>query len=190
MINLVPPEIRQRKNLKSLAYIITTTYVLILSVLALSWAGLSTYNYTQKVYLGNQQSEIDRLDAEKNKDRVLQSQAALIQNRLNNAATYQSSHDWEQVLDAIAESTPTTTSLTSIKAAVVVNKPPTVTVTGQSPDRRSIILFKDRLAVTNPFESVSITALTDTTTANNDASSKSPTSGFTFTISINIGKTK
>ena len=84
MINLVPPEIKQRKGLKSLVYVVTLAYIVVASVLVLGLAGLATYNYTQKIYLGSQQAELDRLAAEKNKDKTLLSQAAFIQDRVKN----------------------------------------------------------------------------------------------------------
>src|SRR3989344_682901 len=175
MINLVPPEIKQRKGLKSLVYVVTLAYIVVASVLVLGLAGLATYNYTQKIYLGSQQAELDRLAAEKNKDKTLLSQAAFIQDRVKNAATYKALYDWNAVLDAIAQSTPTNTRLTSIKISGDATKPPTVAISGESADRRSIILFKDKLALTKPFDGAGITSLTESSSETNET--------YTFSIS-------
>ena len=180
MINLVPPEIKQRKGLKSLVYVVTLAYIVISSALVLGLAGLATYNYTQKIYLGSQQAEIERLAADKNKDKTLLSQAAFVQNRVKNAATYRSSYDWNLVLNAIAESTPSNTHLTSIKISSDATKPPTITLSGESTDRRSIILFKDKLATNKLIASAGITTLTESTSETNKT--------YTFSISVSIAK--
>lgn len=180
MINLVPPEIKQGKGLKSLVYAVSLVYFVLAAVLVLGLAGLATYNYTKKIALFDQQAELERLASEKNKDKTLQNQAAFIQNRVKNAVSYQSSYDWNQVLTSIAQSTPTNTRLTSIKVASVENKPPTIAVSGESADRRSVILFKDKLAATKPFDGVGITVLTESATETKKT--------YTFAISINISK--
>ena len=180
MINLVPPEIKQGKGLKSLVYAVSLVYFVLAAVLLLALAGLATYNYTQKIALSGQQTELDRLTAAKNKDKTLQNQAAFIQNRVKNATSYQSSYDWNQVLAAIAQSTPTSTRLTSIKVAADADKPPTVTMTGETGERRSIVLFKDKLALTKPFSGASISSITESTTDNIK----------TYTFSMSVGITK
>lgn len=180
MINLVPPEIKQRKGLKSLVYVVTLSYFVISLVLVLGLAGLATYNYTQKIYLSSQQAELDRLAAEKNKDKSILSQAAFVQSRVKGATTYQSSNDWNQVLVSIAQSTPTNTRLTSVRIASADNKSPTVTISGESTDRRSVILFKDKLLITKPFSGAGITSLTESTSETNKT--------YTFSISVTVGK--
>ena len=178
MINLVPPEIKLQKGLKSLVYVVTLTYIVLASVLVLGLAGLATYNYTQKIALGSQQAELDRLEATKNQDKTILGQAAFIQSRVKNAATYQSSSDWNKVLTAIAESTPTNTRLTSVKITSDAAKSPTIAISGESTDRRSIILFKDKLAITKPFGGATITGLTKSATKDSDS--------YTFSISVLI----
>ncbi len=178
MINLVPPEIKQRKGVKSLIYVITSIYFVLSAGLVLGLVGLATYNYSQKIYLGSQQAELDRLNVEKNKNKTLFDQAAFIESRVKNAATYQSSYDWNQVLNSIAESSPINTRLTALKITTDPSKPPTITLNGQSADRRAIILFKDKLSITKPFSGADITALTESTAGANKT--------YTFTISVSI----
>lgn len=180
MINLIPPEIKQLKGLKSVIYVATLSYFILASILVLGLAGLATYTYTQKIALGDQRAELDRLTAEKDKVKPLLSEAAFVQNRVKSAATYKSGSDWNIVLDSIARSTPTNTRLTSIKLTGDESKPPTVTIGGESVDRRSIILFKDKLALTKPFTSASLTALNESATKD--------TKAFTFSISVSITK--
>lgn len=180
MINLVPPEIKQRKGLKSLVYVVTLAYIFISSALVLGIAGLATYNYTQRIYLGSQQAEIERLSAERNKDKALIGQAAFVQSRVKNASTYRSGYDWNLVLNAIAESTPSNTQLTSIKISSDTTKPPTTTMSGKSTDRRSIILFKDKLATSKLIANSSITSLTESASETDK----------TYTFSINVSITK
>jgi Tfp pilus assembly protein PilN len=180
MINLVPPEIKQRKGLKSLVYVVTLAYIVIASALVLGLAGLATYNYSQKIVLDGQQAELDRLAADKTKDKSLISQAAFVQDRVKNASTYKSSYDWNLVLDSIAQSTPTNTRLTSIKVTGDATKPPTIAISGESSDRRAIILFKDKLALTKPFNGAGITSLTESAAGTSK----------TYTFSINASVTK
>ncbi|MEK7202418.1 MAG: PilN domain-containing protein [Patescibacteria group bacterium] len=180
MINLVPPEIKKRKGVRSLTYVVTLCYIVLTAVLLLGLAGLATYNYTQKIALGSQQAELDRLIAEKNQHKTILSQAALIQNRVKSAAGYQSAYDWNQILTAVASSTPTNVSLTSIKISSDQSKPPTVAITGTTVERRSIILLKDKLALTKPFSGTSISSITESTADNNK----------TYTFSMSVGITK
>lgn len=180
MINLVPPEIKKRKGVRSLTYVVTLCYIVLTVLLLLGLAGLATYNYTQKIALGSQQAELDRLIAEKNQHQTILSQAALIQNRVKSAAGYQSAYDWNQILTAVASSTPTNIRLTSIKIASDAAKPPTVAITGETGERRSIILFKDKLALTKPFSGASIASITESTADNNK----------TYTFSMSVGITK
>jgi len=180
MINLSPPEIKQRKGLKSLVYVVTMAYFVIASLLVLGLAGLATYNFTQKIALDNQKAELDRLTEVKNKDKALISQAAFIQNRVKNVANYRSTYDWNQVLSSLAQSTPTNTQLTSVKISGDASKPPIINITGSSADRRSIILFKDKLAITSPFTGASITAMAEP--------ASDETKSFTFSISVSVAK--
>ena len=180
MINLIPPEIKKRQGVRSLTYVLTLVYAVLTSALLLSLAGLVTYNYTQKIALGSQQAQLDSLVAEKNKNKTLLSQTAFIQNRVKSAALYQSAYDWNQVLTAIGQSTPTDSRLTSIKISSVEDKPPTININGEAAERRSIILFKDKLVTTKPFTGAIITNISETT--NQDKKT------YTFFISVGITK--
>ncbi|MDP3992987.1 MAG: PilN domain-containing protein [bacterium] len=180
MINLVPPEIKKLKGVRSLGFVLTLGYIVVTAALLLGLAGLVTYNYTQKIALGSEQAELDRLVAEKSKNKTIVDQAALIQNRVKSVANYKDAYDWNQVLVAVANSTPTNIRLTSIKVSSDADKPPTVTMTGETGERRSIVLFKDKLALTKPFSGASISSITESTAENNK----------TYTFSMSVGITK
>lgn len=180
MINLVPPEIKKLKGVRSLGFVLTLGYIVVTSALLLGLAGLTTYNYTQKIALGSQQAELDRLVAEKNKNKTIIDQAALIQSRVKSVANYRSAYDWNQVLMAIASGTPTNIRLTSVKISSDADKPPTVAINGETGERRSIILFKDKLAQTKPFSGASISSITESTADDNKT--------YTFSMSVGIAK--
>lgn len=180
MINLVPPEIKKLKGVRSLGYVLTLGYIVVTAALLLGLAGLATYNYTQKTALGSQQTELDRLTAGKNQHKALLSQAAFIQNRVKSAASYKGAYDWNQVLTAVASSTPTNIRLTSIKISSEDGKPLTIAIGGETGERRSIILFKDKLALTKPFSGASISSITESTADNKK----------TYTFSMSVGITK
>lgn len=180
MLNLVPPEVKKRKGIRSLAYIITLVYIILVSVLVLGLAGLISYNYTQRINLAGKQSQLDSLVAERNKSKDVLSQAAFIDNRVKNVAAYQSAYDWNIVLNAIAGATPTDLTLSSIKIASEADKLPTITISGKSSDRRSVILFENKLAITKPFSGASITSLTE--------SKSEDETTYSFTISVGVTK--
>lgn len=180
MIDLIPPEIKKRKGVRSLVYWIMVVYIVIGAGVILGAVFLQSYSLVGKSSLGDKQTKLDSLMAEKKKNESLGTEAAFIASRVSDAGKYQSVNDWNAVLQAIADATPTDTQLTSLTLASAEGKSATVTVAGTTTSRRSIILFKDRLTVTQPFTAADISNISES-----DA-----TGSKVFTFSIDVSMTK
>lgn len=176
MLNLLPPEIKQKYQATSKAYAISVFYVLILAVIGLGVVALETYNYNQQIDVNQKQSQLDTLNSAGLKSGVLEQQAAFIQDRLASSATYQDSTHWEDIISALANDTPSTAQLTDVKLATA----PTIilTISGHANDARSPILFEQKLNQDKNFTSAQITSLSQ--------SDSNKLTVYTFIISVGV----
>lgn len=180
MINLVPPEFKKRQKVRSKIYFVVLVYIVATTAVVLGWAGLTTLNLISTSRLGDKEAQLSELTNLVNQKKNLVSKATFIQDRIASSAQYQPNYDWNLVLDAIAASTPTDSTLTKINITSDDKTPPKVNISGKSSSRRSIILFKEKLATTDPFTSASISSISDEIT--------NSVTSYSFTIVITMKK--
>lgn len=175
MLNLLPPEIKTRRRVKSLMYGTVVTCVLVITLLGLTLAGLWTWNYIQQVKVSENQNKLDQLAGERKTKEAIIAQAALVEDRLKSGGTYQEKRQWERIFNDIASATPTDTTLTQIDVTSSTETGKTsLAIAGSSTDRRSIVLFRDKLDSNDKIVGVAIQSLAEGT----DGGAKT----FTFTL--------
>jgi Tfp pilus assembly protein PilN len=181
MINLLPPEHKQKEAIYSRLYALVGVYVLVVFLLGLGAAGLAGYNLTTGTTINDRQQKVDALAGQRAAHKSETTKAAFIEDRIKQAATYTETRQWETVLDAVAATVPSEIQLTSIKATTSTTKAVSLVLAGQTTDRRAIVLFRQKLASDKKFTGASLQTITDAT-----VNSKS---GFTFTIECAVAAT-
>lgn len=178
MINLLPPEVKQRHIVSSRIYTLTLLYIVVLVILGLGAVALGTYNLTLGGTRSEREATLASLVAEKEKYSKLISQAAFVEDRLKTAKTYQETRKYEEVLDYVATSTPVDVQVTGIN--ITVNEKVSLTITGETRERRSVILFRDKLSQVTGLEPASVANITE----GSDSKGKI----FAFTITSTLKK--
>ncbi|MEX0594720.1 MAG: PilN domain-containing protein [Patescibacteria group bacterium] len=145
MLNLIPPEIKQRHKTRSKLYSITVIYIVIAALFILGPIALATYQFVQNSQITDKLSEIDSINAQIGQSKDVSDKLAFIESRVSGATSYQEQRSWDGYLKTIASSTPTTVQLTSITLDDGKIAAPMFKVAGKSSNRRSIVLFKDKL---------------------------------------------
>jgi Tfp pilus assembly protein PilN len=179
MINLLPPESRQRYQVYSFIYTVITVYIFIVVALGLTAASLATYNFNQNANLAARQTKIDELKKTAKRDQDLAVKAGFIQDRLTSLTQFHDPNDWSKILSALAPATPNGVQLVSVKLAVKPDQTVSLSLQGTSTDQRLVILFKDKLASDKTFTDPEITDLTQGATTGDQRM-------FTFTIEAKI----
>lgn len=176
MLNLLPKESREKQKLISKAYQIIVVYVIILVAFGLGAAALATYNYTQQSQLDSIKGEREQLEAQRASDSAILAKAAYIEDRLTASTQYKNSTDWNRYLSLISENTPQAVTLSSIKYATDSKTAGyiSVSINGSSPDRRSIVLFNNKLAENANIVNPTIMSITD------------GADSFTFSIQLSV----
>lgn len=178
MINLLPPEIKQKRHAKSHLYAVTVFYITGLAIIVLGSAALLTYNLTMHSTIDGLNGQIQTLARQRvNQDAVI-SQAAFLEDRIKNVGSYHESAKWDDILDQIAQATPTDTQITDIKMSQQTDKGTVFTLTGSTATRRSIVLFADKLNENKSFTNATISSITES----NSTASKT----FQFVISLGL----
>ncbi len=146
MLNLLPPEIKQGRQVKSLLFNTIIVYVVIGAVIALVTGGLATWSFLQESEIGGKQSQIEQLSSQRRSKEELVSKASFIEDRVKSAGSLQEKRRWENILSDIASATPTDTALTTVRVATST-QPGNIdlTIGGTTTDRRSIVLYRDKL---------------------------------------------
>jgi Tfp pilus assembly protein PilN len=176
MINLIPPEIKENQKAASRIYSFISLYIIIVAALVLSAAGLSTYNFVKAAYNTSIQGDIDNLISQQKKQGDTASKAAYISDRIKVSGQYKEDIAWDQVLQKVADNTPTGVQLSSIKT-VRDSKTITITLGGISSDRRTPVLFADKLSKAAEFANVTLQSIGDGGADGNS---------FTFAIALNL----
>lgn len=162
MINLLPPEKKENHRVYSLAYLVALIYVIVGVAIFLGAAGLVTYNLTMGASNAAKESRLQDLEEEKTRNSDISAKAAFIDDRLKSQASYQDPTKWSELLNAVAASTPTTVTLKSVDIQQQAESKTTViAVTGNSLDRRSALLFKDKLLENKNFAAVTIKSINE-----------------------------
>jgi len=162
MLNLLPPEIKQRQRTKSLFYSLTSIYVIILVLLGLGVAGLTTWKFVLQTEISSKQSRVDQLSSQRQGKKEVIAQAAFIEDRMKVAKQFQESRQWETMLNTVAEATPVDVELTKLALTTAEStKTLTLSVAGTTNNRRSIVLFRDKLATIENLSTVAIQSITE-----------------------------
>lgn len=166
MLNLLPPEIKRQRRLKSLLYSTTLLYIIIVVLLGLGAAALLTWKTVLESTINERQARIDQLVTERQAKNKVIAQAAFVEDRVKNAAQFRETRHWEEILNEIAASTPTDTNLTTIAVTTTADKPDqlTLSISGGTTDRRSIVLFRDKLENAEHISSTTIQSLSESVT--------------------------
>lgn len=109
MINLLPNSVKEARHTKSKLYVATTLYLIGAAILVLGPLALLTYNFTLKGVVDDLTNQVQALEKQKSSQTSLISEAAFLEDRISAAPHYQSTPDWNALLDQIAASTPTDT---------------------------------------------------------------------------------
>lgn len=146
MLNLLPPELKEQRRVKSLLYSVTLGYIFAAVVVCLALAGLATWGFVQQSEIGNKESAIQQLASQrKSKEQVI-AKASFIEDRLQASTTLVEKRKWEIILNMVAATTPSDTTLSAIRVANSQSgQTVDLSVTGKTTDRRSIVLFRDKL---------------------------------------------
>lgn len=167
MINLLPSEIKNHYKVNSKIFGITVIYLLILAGIGVGLAAIFSLNLIDKSTISERESKLSGLQSQTKQNDTLTTQAAFVESRVSSASQYLEKNQWDQVTNLIASSTPTNVQLTSMKIAIDATKQTTaVTIAGNSPDRRSVVLFKDKLSAQQGFSSPVIQSLSDSKDGN------------------------
>jgi Tfp pilus assembly protein PilN len=179
MINLIPPDIKRHHKRLSRIYSLAFIYIAIIAGLGFAAGGMGIYNFSLKSAVNDKHTQVDDQEKQKTTDKELVSQASFIEDRYKSSPTFHDTKKWDVLLGQIAQATPTNIQLTGLQLAIDPKKPTLVTIKGLSPDRRSALLFKDKLTALNIFISVDLTDLTQAKSADQTS--------FSFTIQAVLG---
>lgn len=186
MINLLPPEIKDSRKLSSKVSGVIAAYVVIGAIIALLIAVATTYKFILDSQVMDRQSQLSSLETSAKAGNQLMSKAALVNDRLSSVAKYRDDIIWSDKLREIANSTPSDISLTEVKLdRASASSGIKIGVSGLATDRRSIVLFKDKLSANKAFSGVELTSVGE---KSSDASSYTFT--VTFALSQQTGSSK
>lgn len=181
MINLLPPERKENHRVYSLAYLIALFYIIAGVTIFLGAVGLATYNLTISASNTSKEDRLRALEEEKTRNSEISNQSSFIEDRLKSQKSYQENTNWSQMLSAIAASTPTNITLSSIKSSTdPESKVTTVALAGNSTNRRSVLLFKDKLSANEAVSNAVIDSIDEIGEGNNQS--------FTFSIELTLTK--
>jgi Tfp pilus assembly protein PilN len=179
MINLLPPEHKQRNRIASLSYLIALVYIIVGVVVFVGAAALATYNLTASADIAGKEDRIAALSEQKDKNSEIATKANFISDRISSRGTYQESFAWEGTLDSIAKATPSEVRLKGIKSTIdSKSKKVTIILQGISSDRRSVLLFRSKLSEEKMFTAPFIQQLNEI--------AANTTKEFDFTIELGV----
>lgn len=165
MLNLLPPELKQNRRAKTFLFSTTLIYTLIVSAVGLSLLGIATWNFLQQAQISDKTARVDQLTSQKRAKGEIVSQASFIEDRLNSATQYQDSRQWDEVLTEVASATPTNVTLQDVGLTSPKYKPSIeLSITGSTNDRRSIVLFRDKLDASSTISGTKLLTISEETT--------------------------
>jgi Tfp pilus assembly protein PilN len=162
MLNLLPEETRQRRAVRSSLYSLASTYVAVIAVLVLGALALKTWTYVQQIEINSLRGQVEELGGRKSSSDEIIAKAAFVEDRLRSAKQFEETHQWEEALNAIATATPTDTVLIDVTLGLIeTDSKIAVTLGGVTTDRRSIVLFRDKLAQSPNFSQSAIRSIAE-----------------------------
>lgn len=157
MLNLLPPELKEQRRVKSLLYSTILGYIITAVAVGLGIAGFATWGFVQQSEIGNKEATIQQLASQRKSKESIITKASFIEDRLSASASLIEKRRWEIILNDIATATPTDTTLTGIRVAnATAGSTVDLSLSGKTTDRRSIVLFRDKL---EGVEAISKTAI-------------------------------
>lgn len=139
-------------------------YVVLAAVMGLGTLGLGTYNLVGTSDISEKQQQLDGMLQQRKTNKELVSKLEFIDERTKNANTYKETKEWEKLIAAIAQATPTSIQLSGIKIDASKGATATIDLTGKTTVRRDVILFRDKLASDKVVADPQIASITDITT--------------------------
>lgn len=165
MINLLPPEINEKRRLGPKIIGLTVLYAFVALIIVGGVFGLMFYNSSTANKITEKETALSNLKNVKSDASDITKQAAFIEDRLNMSTTTKDSKDMVAILQALGGVTPTNVQVDSLKVTVSKDgKSIDFNITGKTPDRRAIILFRDKMTSNASFTNPTITAITEKTT--------------------------
>jgi hypothetical protein len=162
MLNLLPPEIKEQRRVKSLLYSLTLGYIAVAVVIGLGLAGFATWGFVQQGEIGNRESTIQQLAGQRKSKEQIIAKASFVEDRLTASSTLVEKRKWEEILNLIATATPSDTTLGGIRVAnTPTGQTVDLSVSGKTSDRRSIVLFRDKLEAEDTVTKTTILSLSE-----------------------------
>jgi len=160
MVNLLPQQLKNARKVRSIAYSVILVYVVIIIGLGLGAAAMATFNLTGQLTINDKTNRINALRSEAERKRELAAKAAFVEDRLQAEAQLKSPFDWDAILEAMASNTPVDVRLTVVNLNDSQGQAKLV-LAGETSNRRSVILLRDKLESDNNFVSAVITNISD-----------------------------
>lgn len=176
MLNLLPPEIKSRHKVRSRLYSVTVFYIIITAIFVLGPIAAITYNFVQSSKVADIESEISQIKSQIGTSQDINNKLSFVESRIVGVTQFKEQRDWNDYLAAISSATPAPVIVTSISLENESEAGPTFAVVGKSGDRRSIVLYRDKLLDNKLISQTTFTALTELI----ESGSKS----FAFSLSI------
>ncbi|HSX42245.1 MAG TPA: PilN domain-containing protein [Candidatus Saccharimonadales bacterium] len=161
MLNLLPPTVKNEVIVRAKSANLIFGYGIALAAIALFLGGFFAYNFSQASALGDKESQLTTLSTQRQRVSSQATKLAFIQDRLTVAKQFQEKTDWATLLNAIASDTPQSLQLTDLKVTTDATKGTLVNITGQSTNRRDIVLFQEKLAAEKTLTNVTIQSMTE-----------------------------
>lgn len=180
MLNLLPPEIKSRHKVRSKLYSVAVIYIFIAAVFVLGPIALGTYNFVQSSQISDYDSQISQIKTQIGQSKGLNEKLSFLEDRSKSATTYQEQRAYTSYLSTIANSTPAPVLVTTIQLEDGNIATPVFIVKGTSADRRSIILFKDKISQATDVTGAVFDSLTETV--------EETTKTFAFSMKITFAK--
>lgn len=174
MINLLPKNSKHASGRPGFGRKLAVLYIFVTVIIGGGAFGLAAYNQWLALQNTGNQAELNELKQRRVASTDLVAAASAINERIKNEAKYRDKRDWPEILDLAAAVTPTDVRLTGLKFAGEATLPLTITLTGETGSRRSIVLLKDKLANQPGVNAAEITAMARSLT--------NSVSKFTFTV--------
>ena len=165
MLNLLPPEIKSRHKVRSRLFSVTVFYIIVAAVFVLGPIAAITYNFIQASQVADVESEINQIKSRIGQSKDINNKLSFVENRVTGASQFQEQRDWNEYLAVISSAIPAPVLVSTIrleaKTDTETSDVPTFTVSGTSGDRRSIILYRDKLLEDELINQTTFTTLTE-----------------------------
>ncbi len=162
MLSLLPPELKEARRTRSALINVAVIYLIVIALVGLAIAGLMTWGFMQQSDISDRRSQIEQLTSQRRAKNEIVTKASFVEDRLRAATTAQEKYRWEAILNEIASATPTDTVLTSTRVATTAQGASIdIAISGSTFDRRSIVLYRDKLEASDAITKATILSLSE-----------------------------